>query len=47
MKHTGQTFEAIENALERDNFMTANAAQEFGLIDSVIDKRPTDEPAKA
>ncbi|MBN8918813.1 MAG: ATP-dependent Clp protease proteolytic subunit [Rhizobiales bacterium] len=47
VKHTGQPFEAIENALERDNFMTSEAAKEFGLIDSVIDKRPTDEAVKA
>jgi ATP-dependent Clp protease protease subunit len=47
VKHTGQPFEAIENALERDNFMTSEAAKDFGLIDSVIDKRPTDETAKA
>ncbi|MGU3493820.1 ATP-dependent Clp endopeptidase proteolytic subunit ClpP [Xanthobacteraceae bacterium A53D] len=47
VKHTGQPIEKIEDALERDNFMTANTAQEFGLIDSVIDKRPSDEPAKA
>ena len=47
VKHTGQPFEAIENALERDNFMTSDAAKEFGLIDSVIDKRPTDEASKA
>ncbi|MFG1212092.1 ATP-dependent Clp protease proteolytic subunit [Xanthobacter flavus] len=47
VKHTGQSFEAIENALERDNFMTSEAAKEFGLIDSVIDKRPTDEAVKA
>ena len=47
VKHTGQSFDAIENALERDNFMTSEAAKEFGLIDSVIDKRPTDEASKA
>ncbi|MBP2147324.1 ATP-dependent Clp protease proteolytic subunit [Xanthobacter autotrophicus DSM 597] len=47
VKHTGQSFDAIENALERDNFMTSEAAKEFGLIDSVIDKRPTDEVSKA
>lgn len=45
--HTGRTFEEIENALERDNFMTAAAARDFGLIDSVIEQRPADEPAKA
>ncbi len=41
--HTGQKVGAIEKALERDNFMTADAAKDFGLIDNVIDKRP--EPA--
>lgn len=39
VKHTGQKYSAIENALERDNFMTADAAKEFGLIDSVVSKR--------
>jgi len=38
--HTGQPLEKIEEALERDNFLTADAAKEFGLIDEVIDKRP-------
>ncbi len=35
MKHTGQDFETIERALERDNFLSAEAAMEFGLIDKV------------
>jgi len=35
MNHTGQDFETIERALERDNFMSAEAAMEFGLIDKV------------
>ncbi len=39
-KHTGQSLKAVEQALERDNFLTAEAAKEFGLIDKVIDKRP-------
>jgi len=38
-KHTNKTVEEIKNALERDNFMTANAAKEFGLIDEVVEKR--------
>ncbi|MDI4663636.1 ATP-dependent Clp protease proteolytic subunit [Xanthobacter autotrophicus] len=46
VKHTGRSMEKIEDALERDNFMTAKAALDFGLIDSVIDKRPTDETSK-
>ena len=38
--HTGQDVKTIEKALERDNFMTSEAAKEFGLIDEVIEKRP-------
>ncbi|WP_144291832.1 ATP-dependent Clp endopeptidase proteolytic subunit ClpP [Rhodoligotrophos appendicifer] len=38
-RHTGQPVEAIEKALDRDYFMTAESAKEFGLIDKVIDKR--------
>lgn len=38
-RHTGQPVETIAEALERDNFMTAEDALEFGLIDEVIDKR--------
>jgi len=44
VKHTGRSYEDIEGALERDNFMTADQAREFGLIDKVIDKR-ADEAA--
>ncbi|QEL22368.1 ATP-dependent Clp protease proteolytic subunit [Bosea sp. F3-2] len=40
VKHTGRPYEDIHNALERDNFMTADQAKEFGLIDQVIEKRP-------
>ncbi len=39
-KHTGQKLDVIEKALDRDTFLTAEAAKEFGLIDTVIDKRP-------
>ena len=38
-KHTGKSVEEISNALERDNFMTAEDAKKFGLIDSVVEKR--------
>ena len=37
--HTGKSVDEIKSALERDNFMTADAAKEFGLIDKVVDKR--------
>ena len=40
VKHTGRPYEDIHNALERDNFMTADQAKEFGLIDQVIERRP-------
>ena len=37
--HTGRDYKTIEEALERDNFFTSEAALEFGLIDKVIEKR--------
>ncbi len=39
--HTGQSVEAIEEALERDNFMSPIEAQNFGIIDSIQEKRIT------
>lgn len=39
VKHTGRELDAIEEALERDNFMTADQAKDFGLIDNVIESR--------
>ena len=38
-KHTGKTVDEVKSALERDNFMTADAAKAFGLIDEVVEKR--------
>jgi ATP-dependent Clp protease protease subunit len=38
-KHTDKSVDEIKNALERDNFMTAEIAKSFGLIDEVVDKR--------
>jgi ATP-dependent Clp protease, protease subunit len=46
VKHTGQTYKAIEDALERDKFLTASDAKEFGLVDRVIDKRAEEASAK-
>ena len=40
--HTGQTYKAIEDALERDKFLTSEMAREFGIVDKVIDKRAED-----
>ena len=39
-KHTGKSVDEIKSALERDNFMTADSAKTFGLIDQVVEKRP-------
>jgi ATP-dependent Clp protease protease subunit len=44
VKHTGQSYQMIEDSLERDRFLTAEQAREFGLVDKVIDKR-AEEPA--
>ena len=38
-KHTGKSVEEVKSALERDNFMTAQVAKDFGLIDEVVEKR--------
>ena len=43
--HTGNDYDTIEKALERDNFMSAQTAQEFGLIDKVVTKR-VEDPAE-
>ena len=40
VKHTGQSLKKIEDALERDYFLTADMAKDFGLVDRVIDRRP-------
>jgi ATP-dependent Clp protease, protease subunit len=38
--YTGKDIEVIEKAMERDNFMTADEAKTFGIVDEVFDKRP-------
>ena len=45
VRHTGQELKTIEDAMERDRFMTPDEAKDFGLIDAVIADRPrTDDP---
>jgi ATP-dependent Clp protease protease subunit len=39
-RHTGQTLAEIESRMERDTFMSAEQAREFGIVDEVIEKRP-------
>jgi ATP-dependent Clp protease protease subunit len=46
VKHTGQPIKKIEDALERDQFFTAETARDFGLVDKVLEKR-VESPEKA
>jgi ATP-dependent Clp protease protease subunit len=45
VKHTGQSLKKIEDALERDYFLTADMAVEWGVVDKVIEKRPEEAAA--
>ena len=46
-KHTGQDYETVEKALERDNFMTAEMARDWGIIDKIVTHRGAgEEPDK-
>src|SRR5829696_465201 len=47
VKHTGQPLKKIEDALERDYFLTAESAKEWGVIDKVVDKRPEELTPKS
>ena len=47
VRHTGQPLKKIEDALERDMFLTAEMAKDFGLIDRVIEKRPEEPSLKS
>jgi ATP-dependent Clp protease protease subunit len=40
VRHTGQPIEAIERKLERDTYMSAEEARDFGLVDQVVENRP-------
>jgi ATP-dependent Clp protease protease subunit len=44
-KHTGQSVEAVEKALDRDNFLSAEEAKNFGLVDHVYERRESDTPS--
>ncbi|WP_417468023.1 ATP-dependent Clp protease proteolytic subunit [Maricaulis sp.] len=47
VKHTGRTYDEIEQALDRDNFMSADEGKEFGLVDHVYAKRADPENPEA
>jgi ATP-dependent Clp protease protease subunit len=42
VKHTGRDYDTIEKTLDRDHFMSADVAREFGIVDQVVEKRPTE-----
>ena len=47
VKHTGQNYETVEAALERDNFMSAEDAKAWGLIDEILaDRGKADDAGK-
>ena len=46
VEHTGQTLRKIDGALERDTFMTADQAKDFGIVDEVTTKRTDDAKAE-
>jgi len=45
VKHTGQEYDAIHNALERDRFLSPEEAKDFGIIDSIFAKRAAPDAA--
>ncbi|HDR27398.1 ATP-dependent Clp protease proteolytic subunit [Rhodovulum sp.] len=47
VKHTGQEFDVVVDALERDNFMDPEAAKSWGLIDQIVESREAVEGTKA
>ncbi len=48
VRHTNQSLEAIENKLERDSYMSAEEARDYGLVDQVVENRPVPvDPSKS
>ena len=43
VKHTGQKLKVVEEAMDRDNFMSAEEAKDWGLIDHVVESKPETE----
>ncbi|MDE3015657.1 MAG: ATP-dependent Clp endopeptidase proteolytic subunit ClpP [Pseudomonadota bacterium] len=46
VKHTGQKLAHVEKNMERDNFLSAEAAKEFGIVDNIIEKRSAEDLVK-
>jgi ATP-dependent Clp protease protease subunit len=47
VSHTGQKISVVEEALERDKFLSPGEAKSFGIIDEVVESRPAPEDATA
>ncbi len=47
VKHTGQDIEIVEKTLDRDSFLTAAEAKEFGIVDTVVEERTVDQTSEA
>ena len=43
VQHTGQSYDVIEQKLDRDSFMTAAEARDFGIVDKVFERREVTE----
>lgn len=43
VKHTGQEYDVIERKLDRDTFLTAEEAKEFGIVDTVFERRAAED----
>lgn len=46
VKHTGQKLKTVEDAMDRDNFMSAEEAKDWGLIDHVVESKPKMDDGK-
>lgn len=47
VKHTGQDYDTVDSTLDRDHFMTADEAKEFGLLDTVVENRTDSDDEKS
>jgi len=47
VKHTGQKLKVVEEAMDRDNFMSAEEAKDWGLIDHVVESKPVPDDEKS
>jgi ATP-dependent Clp protease protease subunit len=46
LKHTGQTLDKVEKDTDRDKFMSAGEARDYGIVDNVLERLPADQVPK-